>query len=174
MGLAARVEQVDSNARNYFQHFWRLHIFHIVFSNGLEYYPRMTKIRTVTTGTKRTIYALRCPLTNGIRYIGLTRNPKARRTMHRSRKIRPYSLVDKWTADCAAAGRPVKWQTIAVISGEFASVAIAAEEAIIAKLKRSGCDLLNADLDAVRRRKRPPVELDQNIVLCVIESNPPA
>lgn len=105
--------------------------------------------------SKRVIYALRCPLTNGIRYIGLTRNPKVRRSMHRSRKKNPYTLVDKWTADCAAAGRPVKWQTVAVINSEFASIAIAIEEAIIAKLKRNGCDLLNADLDEIRSRKRP-------------------
>ncbi len=104
---------------------------------------------------KRVIYALRCPLTNGIRYVGLTRNPKARRSTHRSRKKKPYSLVDKWTADCAAAGRPVKWQTIAIINSEFASIAISIEEAIIEKLKKNGCDLLNADMKEIRSRSRP-------------------
>lgn len=117
-----------------------------------------------------TIYALRCPLTDSIHYVGLTRNPNARRAMHRSRKKRPSLAVDKWTAEWADAGQPVKWQVVAVLSGDFRCAAIAVEEAIIAKLRMSGCDLLNADLDAIRRRARPPAKLNQDVLRLMLEA----
>lgn len=90
--------------------------------------------------------------------------------MHRSRKKHATLPVDKWTDEWAQAGHPVTWQTIAVIRGEFASVAIAVEEAIIAKLKRIGCDLLNADLDAIKRRKRPPATTNQECLRQILQS----
>jgi predicted GIY-YIG superfamily endonuclease len=150
--------------------FCRGSIHEVQFMAACERIPSSTAV----PGIKPTIaiYALRCPMTNAIHYVGVTRNPKSRRSMHRSRKKNPSTPVDKWTAEWAAAGQPVKWQTIAVISAEFRSIAIATEAAIIAQMKRLGHDLLNVDLDAVRRRKRPPGKIDQELLRRVLQSTP--
>jgi predicted GIY-YIG superfamily endonuclease len=118
----------------------------------------------------RVVYALRCPHSGDIRYVGVTRCPKQRRIHHRSAKRSHFIAVDEWTSKLAAEGTPAIWEVLIAISGEHAGMATYIEEAVIAYMRKQGCNLLNADVPALKRRKHSRKALDQDAISRVLQS----
>ncbi len=102
------------------------------------------------------VYVLTCPTTGNIRYVGVTRNPQNRKIAHRSRKSHATLDVDVWTDRMARNGTPVGFEVVATctdIAG-VGSLAIQVEESIISYCRKAGYSLLNADVPAIKRRKK--------------------
>jgi hypothetical protein len=101
------------------------------------------------------IYVLRCPHTDGIRYVGQTWQPRNRRNNH-TRQIcpAPKTRVQVWTSAMVAAGTPPIFEIVAVIKSnrtysddsfvcDSTFAARALESRIIRRCLDIGCDLLN-------------------------------
>lgn len=113
------------------------------------------------------VYVLRCPVTDNVRYVGVTRHPKSRESKHRSRKSHATMAVDVWTDGLARKGTPVEFQILATCEDLLGvgSFAVHLEESAIAYCRKAGYALLNADIPAIKRRKKPPASIGRFILV---------
>lgn len=113
------------------------------------------------------VYVLRCPITDSVRYVGVTRCPKNRKTAHRSRKSHATLAVDVWTDGLARKGTPATFHVIATCEDLLGvgSFAVHLEESAIAYCRKAGYALLNADVPAIKRRKKPRASIGNFVLI---------
>jgi hypothetical protein len=99
-----------------------------------------------------TVYVLRCPDTNAIRYVGYTDYPERRKRSHCSnRPTKPKTPVQEWTASLIDAGKCAIFEIFADgFPDGFEAREV--ERAQIKKLLSEGYELLNV---ACTPKKKP-------------------
>ncbi len=111
------------------------------------------------------VYVLRDPETHAVRYVGQTRSPSLRRSNHRTRNMSANGPLREWIASLHALGMQPAFEVVAefrnedIVAGNGhwlrSDVLARRTEAMLIELCRNnGCNLLNADMDDVRRRAK--------------------
>lgn len=112
------------------------------------------------------VYVLQCPDTRLVRYVGLTRNWKARKASHSIALPKPTTPVQKWTTALALIGKRPIFRVVVRIQApglslggtcfiQSRALTTMAEKEVIERARLAGCDLLNVDLVERFKTRKP-------------------